>query len=198
MARTTPDREGLTALLAAASGGDRQAFDRFFPLVYEELNRIARRHLRAEPGGHTLSPTALVHESYLKLVDQTRVEWQNRAHFFAVAATAMRRILLDYAKARVAAKRGGGAASITLTDEVVGDTGLGPDEFIALNDALDRMEAFNPRGAEVVRYRFFGGLSHDETAHVMELSPVTVRRAWTSAKAWLRREMDGEFKGDGP
>jgi RNA polymerase sigma factor (TIGR02999 family) len=182
-----PDR--LTALLAQASGGNVDALNELFPLVYDELRRVARSRLRAERGDHTLNTTALVHEAYIKLVGQNRVQWQNRAHFYAVASRAMRRILINYAEARRAGKRGGGALHVVLADSELAFTDDQLDDFMALEEALERLKAFSPRGADVVTYRFFGGLTHDEIAHVMGTSAVTVRRAWTSAKSWLRREL---------
>jgi RNA polymerase sigma factor (TIGR02999 family) len=159
------------------------------------MRRIAHGRLRAERGGHTLNTTALVHEAYLKLVDQTRVEWQGRGHFFAVASEAMRRILVDYAKARRAAKRGGGAARVDLdvVANLPSNSPFNDDEaleLIELDGALDRLAVFNEQGARVVQYRFFGGLSTDEVAEVLGCSERTVRRSWTAARAWLRRELE--------
>ncbi len=191
----------ITDLLRLASGGNRSAFDRLLPLVYDELNRLAHVKLLFERRGHTLNTTALVHEAYLKLVDQTRVEWQSRHHFFAVASEAMRRILVDHAKAKTALKRGGKAphASLDEAGHVPADE---PDpgfdqagDLIALDDALQRLQGFNPQGARIVQYRFFGGLSTEEVADVMGVSERTVRRAWTVAKAWLRRELGDSMDG---
>jgi RNA polymerase sigma factor (TIGR02999 family) len=179
----------LTQLLAEASGGDTDALNRLFPLVYEELRRVAHGRLRAERSGHTLNTTALVHEAYIRLVGQSRVQWQDRAHFFAVAATAMRRILINYAEMRRAAKRGGGAANAAFDDGAILLDDRDVDELLALDEALHRLKAFNERGAEVIAYRFFGGLTHDEVAEVMGTSTVTVRRAWSAAKSWLHREL---------
>lgn len=183
-----PDDQAITRLLAEASGGNIEALNRLFPLVYDELRNLARSRLQSERAGHTLNTTALVHEAYMKLVDQTRVDWQNRAHFYAVASQAMRRILINYAHARKAAKRGGGAAHVPLEDAVV-FTEDQVEELLALDQALDRLKEFNQRGADVVVYRFFGGLTYDEIAEVLDTSPVTARRAWTTAKSWLRREL---------
>lgn len=181
----------VTRLLREASGGRRDALDELFPLVYEELKDIGRKRLRRERDGHTLNATALVHETYLALVRQDRVEWQSRAHFFAVASTAMRRILINYARARLADKRGGGEPSVSL--DAVADTLANQlftvdqaTELVALDGAMEDLKDFNPRGAEVVEYRFFGGLAHKEIAEVTGVSEVTVRRRWTAAKAWLR------------
>ena len=185
----------ITRLLAEAALGNKEGLDRLLPLVYEELARLARHKLRSERIGHTLSTTALVHEAYLKLVDQSRVEWRDRHHFFAVASEAMRRILIDYAKQRHAAKRGGKAVHVELdlaggvvaTDQLLSDDQA--TELLALDDALERLASFNPQGARVVQYRFFGGLSNAEAAAVLGVSERTVRRSWTMAKAWLRNEL---------
>jgi RNA polymerase sigma factor (TIGR02999 family) len=160
-----------------------------FPLVYDELRRLAHGRLRAERPGHTLNTTALVHEAYLKLVDQTRVEWQSRAHFYAVASTAMRRILINHAEMRRAARRGGDAVVLPLDEAaiLIGDDQV--DELLELDLALERLKTFNPRGADVVVYRYFGGLTHEEIGAVLGVSTITVRRAWKSARSWLRREL---------
>lgn len=179
----------LTELLEHASGGNADAFNQLFPLVYEELRVIARGRLRSERDGHTLNTTALVHEAYLKLIDQTRVQWQNRAHFFAIASRAMRRILINYAEMRKAGKRGGGAAHVPLDEAGIALTESQVDELLALDDALNRLRTFNEEGADVVVYRFFGGLNYDEIAEVAGISAITARRRWTAARAWLRREL---------
>lgn len=186
----------VTRLLSEASGGNRNALDRLFPLVYEELKSISRARLKRERDSHTLNATALVHEAYLALVEQDRVEWQSRAHFFAVASLAMRRILVSHARARLSQKRGGDAAHVSL-DDVAGRVEhpdvLSPDEateLLALDGALGTLKEFNPQGAEVVQYRFFGGLEHREIAEVVGVSEITVRRRWTAAKAWLRSHLD--------
>ncbi len=181
--------QGLTELLHEASNGNVEALNRLFPLVYDGLRRIAARRLRPEREGHTLSTTALVHEAYLKLVDQTRVQWQSRAHFYAVASHAMRRILITYGKRHRAGKRGGGRVHVELEEAGVVVTDDRLDELLALDQALERLKRFNPRGADVVVYRFFGGLSHDEIAEVMGTSGVTVRRVWGAARDWLHREL---------
>lgn len=193
-------RDDLTALLRRASEGNRAAFDALLPHVYDELKSVAHRRLAAERQGHTLNTTALVHETYFKLVEQNRVQWQSRAHFFAIAARAMRRILIDYARKRNAERRGGGAEKVSLEEvpRIPAPGGVGEEEtldLIALDDALDRLEEFNARGAEVVLYRYFGGLTHRETAEVLGVSEITVRRAWTAARAWLRRELVGGSDG---
>lgn len=195
--------DDLTALLERASGGNSDAFNRLFPLVYDELRVLARNRLRSEREGHTLNTTALVHEAYIKLVDQTRVQWQNRAHFFAIASRAMRRILVNYAEMRNAAKRGGGAVRLPIDEVGIVLTEARIDDLLALDRALEQLRTFNERGADVVIYRFFGGLTNDEIAEVMGVAPVTVRRSWTAARAWLKRELGepsapsaGQSEGD--
>lgn len=187
----------VTRLLAQASGGNVEALNRLFPLVYEELRRIAHRRMRGERAGHTLNTTALVHETYLKLIGQERVEWRERGHFYAVASEAMRRILVNYAHERRAGKRGGDLVRVPLDDAlgVLGDEQL--DELVAIDEALTRLKAFNPRGADVIVYRFFGGFDHEEIAGIMNVSPVTVRRAWVASKAWLRGELAAAGVVDG-
>jgi len=187
-----PDRGEITELLEAASGGNRAAFDQLLPRVYDELRALAQSRLKWERDGHTLNATALVHEAYFRLVGQERVEWQGRAHFFAIASRAMRRILINYAAARNAQKRGGGATHVELDEaaDTMNDTQA--EELIALDGALKELERFNERGARVVEYRFFGGLTHDEIAEAMGLSEATVRRSWRSARAWLRDALDPE------
>jgi len=182
----------VTDVLVQARGGDSQAMDRLIVLVYDELRAMAHKKLRFEATGHTLQTTALVHEAYLKLVDQRRVDWQNRTHFFAVAAMAMRRILVNHAEARRAAKRGGASTPVALDDAIEVPGYLSDDRLLALNEALERLEQFNERGARVVEYRFFGGLGYDDIATTMGLSGITVRRAWESARAWLRRELGAD------
>jgi RNA polymerase sigma factor (TIGR02999 family) len=180
----------VTELLTQASGGDRNAWNELLPRVYDELRQVAGARLRFEGDGHTLNATALVHEAYVRLVGQSRTEWQGRAHFFAIASQAMRRILINHAEARSALKRGGGAPHVSLDAAV--DV-MGPDqaaELLALDEALTELQRFNARGASVIEFRFFGGLSNDEIAEVMGLSEATVRRAWRSARAWLRDALD--------
>jgi len=178
----------ITRLLLELSGGNRSVVDELTPLLYQELKRIAAAQLRRERAGHTLQVTALVHEAYLKLVDQRQVTWRNRAHFFGVAAQAMRRILLDYAKGRSRGKRGGGARQTTL-DEALVVTSDRAFELVEIDEALQRLEAFDPRQAKVVEMRFFGGLSVEETAEALGVSEPTVKREWAMAKAWLHREI---------
>lgn len=189
-------QEAVTALLAQASGGDREAFDRLLPAVYDELRQLAGARLRFERDGHTLNATALVHEAYFRLVGQERVEWKGRAHFFAIASQAMRRILINYAEARNAQKRGGGATHVSIDAAAETMDPTQATELLALDEALKELERFNERGARVVEYRFFGGLTHDEIAEAMGLSEVTVRRAWRSARAWLRDALDDEVTLD--
>lgn len=184
-----PETERLTELLEAASDGNVEALNRLFPLVYDELRRVAHGRLRDEREGHTLNTTALVHEAYLKLVDQTRVRWQSRAHFFAVASQAMRRILINYAVMRRAAKRGGGAVQVSLDALPIAMPDSRWDELLAIDAALERLKSLNERSADVVVYRFFGGLSYDEIAVVLGTSTITVRRAWSMARSWLHREL---------
>ena len=167
------------------------ALDDVFPVVYEELKRVAHRHLRGERGGHTLGTTALVHEAYLELAKLDHVRWPGRAYMFAAASRAMRRILIDYAVARRAEKRGGGVEAEPLDDAVAMAMSRG-DELLALDEALDRLTGVNERYGRVVECRFFGGMSVEETAEALGTSPATVKRDWTTARAWLNREL-----GDG-
>ncbi|MEZ4416065.1 MAG: sigma-70 family RNA polymerase sigma factor [Gemmatimonadota bacterium] len=186
----SPSGSDVTQLLAQASGGDPGAWNQLLPRVYDELRQVAGARLRFEADGHTLNATALVHEAYVRLVGQSRTEWQGRAHFFAIASQAMRRILINHAQARRTLKRGGGAPHLPLD---AAQDALDPAqaaELLALNEALEALERFNERGARVIEYRFFGGLSNEEIAEVMGLSEVTVRRAWRSARAWLRDALD--------
>lgn len=164
------------------------AADELFRLVYDELRRIAAAQLRKERPGHTLTPTALVHEAYMKLVDQTRVDWKNRAHFFAISARAMRRILIDYARKRRAAKRGGGEPLVTL-GTVPDERTTRLDELLALDEALDRLHDLDERRAKVVELRFFAGLRHREVGEALGVSEPTVRRDWRLARAWLSTQL---------
>jgi RNA polymerase sigma-70 factor, ECF subfamily len=177
-----------TQLLRAWAEGDRDALERLTPHVYRTLRRIAGHHLRNERPGNTLQATALVHEAYLELIDITNVDWQHRAHFFAVSAQIMRHILLDRARRRVAAKRGGNAERVNL-DELPDLSGERANELIALEDALNALAAIDARKARVIELRFFGGLSVEETAAVLEISPETVMRDWKFARAWLQAEL---------
>jgi len=179
----------VTQLLINWSKGDKAALDELLPLVHAELRRLAKRFMSRENPGHTLQTSALVNEAYLKLVDQQGVEWQNRAHFFAVAAQVMRHILVDHARSYQYAKRGGGARKVPLDEAAALNEGRAA-ELVALDDALSNLAALDPRKSQVIELRFFGGLSIEEVAEVMKLSPATVIREWRAAKAWLRREMD--------
>jgi len=183
-----PNEPDLTALLRDASEGDQNALDRLMPLVYGELRKIAASYLRQERKDHTLQPTALVHEAYLRLTHQKDVAWQNRAHFFGIAAQMMRRILVDHARKRLAAKRDASAWKVA-TAEVDGGAESAP-ELLALDRALEELEKIDPQQAKIVELRFFGGLTVEETAEVAGISPRTVKREWRTAKAWLRREME--------
>lgn len=179
----------ITALLIDWNNGDRAALDRLMPLVYEELYRLARHYMRLERAGHTLQTTALINEAYLRLVDQRSVRWQNRAHFFAISAQLMRRILVDHARSHTRAKRGGDARKVLLDDAALVSQERAA-ELVSLDEALKRLAALDPRKEQVVELRFFGGLSVEETVEVLEVSPRTVEREWRLARAWLRREIE--------
>jgi RNA polymerase sigma factor (TIGR02999 family) len=181
----------VTRLLAAISGGDQAAWDALFPLVYERLQAIARRQLRGERTGHTLATSDLVHEAYFSLVDIESVSWTDRVHFMAMAARAMRRVLIDHARARGTQKRGGWGDQVKLdVDAVPVDA---PDEqLLSLDEALDRLEAWNERYGRIVECRFFAGMSIEETAEALDISPATVKRDWLVARAWLHRELSDE------
>jgi RNA polymerase sigma factor (TIGR02999 family) len=184
----------VTLLLRAWSEGEQGALEKLVPLVYDQLHRLAERHMAQERPGHTLQTTALVNEAYLRLVDSTQADWQNRAQFFAVCAQIMRRILLDWARTRQALKRGGEVRPLDLEEVVVAE-GSGPD-LVALDDALKALAAVDPRKSQVVELRFFGGLGVEETAQVLKVSVETVTRDWRLAKRWLRRELSkGEQDG---
>lgn len=200
------EQASITALLKEASDGHQEALDRLLPLVYDELRSIAHRQRQSRDRNATLNTTALVHEAYMKLVSQDRLSWQNRAHFFAIASRFTRRILVDRARERLAHKRGGDRYRVPLDDQAVAaDVDgspldplaapvLGLDlkqaaEFIALDEALDRLSEMDERASQVVTYRFFGGLSVEETAEVLRISPATVKRDWSMARAWLHREL---------
>jgi RNA polymerase sigma-70 factor, ECF subfamily len=180
----------VTRLLQDWSGGDAGAAERLMPLVYEELRRLARSYLRRERSDHTLQPTALVNEAYLKLVDQSRVSWQDRHHFFGIAAQMMRRVLVDHARSHAAEKRGGALGKVSLEDANV-PTGERAAELVELDDALQRLAEVFPRKGRVVELRFFGGFSVEETAAILDISDKTVMREWESAKLWLYRRMEG-------
>ncbi len=182
------DVQAVTKLLVDWSNGNNKALDNLMPLVYDELQRIARRFLNYERPDHTLDTSALVHEAYLNLIDQRRVSWQNKAHFFALASQSMRRILINHARKRRAVKRGGGQRNISLDEQVV-SVDEQNDRLLALDESLTRLETFDPRLARIVEYRYFGGLTIEETAAVLSLSPATIKREWQTAKAWLYRDM---------
>ena len=179
----------VTQLLGRWRGGDREALDSLIPLVYDELRSIAQRYLRNERPGHTLQSTALVHEAYVRLISQDLPEWQNRAHFFAVAAQLMRQILVDHARAFRASKRGGGACNLAL-DEAEQNAKRVDVDILALDDALKTLSAMDPQQGKVVELKFFGGLSIEDTAEVLGVSSSTVKRDWITARAWLHRELD--------
>lgn len=181
--------EEITELLIQWGDGDALALDKLMPLVYEELRTMARRHLRKEHPGQTLQTTDLVHEAYLKLVNQRRVRWQNRAHFYAISAQVMRRILVDRARMRKRAKRGGGAAQVSLGQDHGMVTAEPSFDFVAFDEALEELARVDKRKARIVELRFFGGLSVDETAEFLDISGVTVIRDWKMAKAWLHKAL---------
>ena len=183
-------RADVTALLVVWSSGDEQARSRLVDAVYGELRRLARGYLQRERKDHSLAPTALVHEAYLKLVDQRRLRWQNRSQFFAIAAHVMRRILVDHARSHHAQKRGA-AGKVPLGDRDIGFEALNVD-LVALDVALERLAERFPRQASLVELRFFGGLTVDEIAAVLDVAPITVKRDWALAKAWLYRELQGQ------
>jgi RNA polymerase sigma factor (TIGR02999 family) len=180
--------QDVTGLLVRWRSGDREALDALTPLVYDELRRLAKSYLRRERPDHTLDGTALVHEAYMRLVDQRHVEWRNRNHFFALAAELIRRILVDHARARIAAKRGGSNVKLSL-DEALAPADEKDLNILALDDALVALGKADPQQSRIVELRYFAGLTIEETADVMEISPATVKRDWTTAKAFLKREM---------
>lgn len=183
------EEQEVTELLRDWNAGDRDAAARLIPLLYQELRRLARKQLALERRDHTLQPTALVHEAYLRLVDQEQVHWKNRAQFLGIAARLMRRILVDHARAHAAAKRGGGSVNRLSLDEIEIPLRERAAEVLALDAALAELARVDERKSRVVELRFFGGLSVEETAGAMQLNPATVRREWTFAKAWLRRSI---------
>jgi RNA polymerase sigma-70 factor, ECF subfamily len=184
---TVQDRAAVTTLLRAWGQGDRSALDRLTPLVYDELHRRAQNYLARERTDHTLQPTALVNEAFLRIVEAEGVRWQDRAHFFAISAQIMRRILVDSARARKAGKRAGQECRVTFADDIA--TIHRNQELVRLDDALDALAQLDPRKARVIELRFFGGLSVEETAEVLSISPQSVHRDWKLAKAWLSREI---------
>jgi RNA polymerase sigma factor (TIGR02999 family) len=187
--------QSVTDLLNAWRGGDRAAFDRLVPVVYEELRRQASRYLRRERPGQTLQTTDLIHEAYIRLIDQKNARWQNRAQFFGIAAQLMRRILVDHARARHRAKRGGGDIRVSL-NEGMAIAKSRDVNLIVLDEALNRLAEIDLERSKVVELRFFAGLSVEETAEALGVSPRTVKRSWRFAKAWLRREISGAGPGE--
>lgn len=183
----------VTALLAQVRAGREDAAAEVLPLIYAELHRIAERHMRHERANHTLQATSLVHDAFLKLVGQTRVEWQDRAHFLAVASQAMRRLLVDHARSRLAVRRGAGAPVVPMTDSVTlaADHALPIEDLLALDSALDELASLDGRQARVVELRYFGGLEIEEAAEALSISPATLKRDWSMARAWLHRRLSG-------
>jgi len=191
MTISDPKKE-VTRLLFDLSNGNRQAVDMLMPLVYKEMHQLAHVHLRKERPDHTLNATALVHEAYIKLIDQDKITWQNRAHFFGIASQAMRRILINYANGRIAQKRGGNPAFVTFDDDKMKRDSK-PEELIALDEALKKLEQINERQSKIIEHWFFVGLNHEEIAEVLNVSVPTVRRDFRLAKAWLSRELKREL-----
>ena len=191
----TPPSHEVTQLLVAWSSGDREALDRLMPLVYDELHRLAQSYMHRERAGHSLQTTALIHEAYLRLIDARGIQWENRAHFFGVAARVMRQVLVAFARERGFQKRGGGAQRVSLDEAMVIDPG-GNEDLLAIDEAIDALANFDARKAEVVVMRFFGGLTEAEIAEALHVSPETVRRDWRLAKAWLLQKLSGEKTDD--
>lgn len=187
---TKPSLHEVTQLLQSWSDGNQEALDKLVPLVHAELHRLARHYMSNERPGHTLQTTELVNEAYVRLIDWKNVRWQNRAHFFGVAAQIMRRILVDFARARASAKKGGGTQYVSLSEAMTISPERGED-LIALDDALESLSELDSRKSRIVELRFFGGLSVEETAEVLKISPRTVMRDWGLAQAWLYRELSG-------
>jgi len=183
------DNTDITRLLIAWSDGRREALDDLMPMVYADLRRVAAGYMRREGAGHALQPTALVHEAYVRLIDQKQVKWRNRAHFFGVAAGLMRRILVDHARRRRAEKRGGDWERVTLTGDEVATDAHKEIDVLALDEALERLAEFDPQQERIVELRYFGGLTIEETAEIVGISAATVVREWTIAKAWLRADL---------
>jgi RNA polymerase sigma factor (TIGR02999 family) len=190
-----PAPHQVTELLVRWRAGDSTALEELMPLVYDELHRLAHRYMRRERPGQTLQTTALVNEAYLRLVGSARVEWQNRAHFFAIAAQIMRHLLVDRARSRRYSKRGGGAHQVTL-DEIAIISQEQDADLMALDEALTRLAALDERKSRIVELRYFAGLSAEETAEVLEVTAITIKREWSKAKAWLYRELKQEISSD--
>lgn len=188
--------QDITQLLLAWGEGDQAALERLMPLVYEEMRKIARRYMVRQRPDHTLQTTALVNEAYLRLIDSSKVKWQNRAHFFAISAQLMRRILVDFARARMNQKRGGGVQKVVL-DEALTISAEPSAELVALDDAMNELAAIDKRQSQIVELRYFGGLTEEETAEVLDISTRTVRRDWSLARAWLYRQLNQD-KSDDP
>ena len=191
----TPPSHEVTQLLVAWSSGDRAALDRLVPLVYDELHRLAQSYMHQERAGHSLQTTALIHEAYLRLIDARDIQWENRAHFFGVAARVMRQILVAFARERGWQKRGGGAQRVSLDETMVIEAGRDED-LMALDEAIQSLAKFDARKAQVVEMRFFGGLTEEEIAEALHVSPETVRRDWRLAKSWLLHKLSGEKTDD--
>lgn len=184
-------QQKFTELLLAWSGGSREALDQLIPLIYQELRRMASRYMNRERDGHTLQTTALVNEAYLRMIDAHNVQWQDRAHFMAVAAQMMRRVLTDLARERLSHKRGGGAVQVSFSEAaVIAEERL--TDLAAIHEALEKLEQVNPKAARVVELKFYGGLSGEEIAEVMKITPARVSQHWSLAKVWLKRELSGE------
>ena len=183
----------MTELLLAWGRGDRSALDELVPVVHQELRRLARLQMRGERDDHTLQTTALVNEAFLRLVNRKNLQWQNRAHFFGIAAQLMRTILVDHARSHASAKRGGGARKLELNEALVVSQQKA-SEVIALDEALNQLALIDPRQSRIVELRFFGGLTVEEAAEVLDVSPVTIKREWSTAKAWLYRELAGHVE----
>lgn len=186
----TPPRHEITQLLAEWSGGNQSALDELYPLVYEELHRLARRYMIRERKGHTLQTTALINEAYVRLVDQKNVHWANRSHFFAISAQIMRRILIDHARRHAYAKRGGGAQQVSLEEAAIVARDQGA-ELLKLDEALKSLTEMDPRRGQVVELRYFGGLNNEEIAGILNVSENTVTRDWNMARAWLYQQLTG-------
>ena len=191
MSDKKPQSDQVSQLLVDWSNGDRAALDKLMPLIDEELRRLAHRYMRQERVGHTLQTTALVNEAFLRLVNRKNLQWQNRAHFFGIAAQLMRTILVDHARSHASAKRGGGARKLELNEALVVSQEKA-SEVIALDEALNQLALIDPRQSRIVELRFFGGLTVEEAAEVLHVSPVTIKREWSTAKAWLYRELAGQ------
>lgn len=181
----------ITELLVDWSQGNELAGERLMPLIYDELHQMARRYMRRQPAGHTFQTTELIHEAYLKLARQDAQNWQNRAHFFGIAAQAMRHILVDYARSKHSRKRGGWQERVTLTDDTAISNQQQADEMVALDDALKRLAAIDLRKSRVVELKYFGGLTNEEIAEFLKISPETVKRDWSFSRTWLLRELSG-------